>query len=278
VRLRDLLLGLRDLHLGQAPVIVHASLKSFGQVEGGAQTAVSALTAVFPTVVIPTFTYKTMVFPLTGPKDNGVSYGSLQDQNRMAEFFTPQMPADPLMGIIPETLRKHPRTKRSSHPIQSFAGINAEQILDTQMMADPLGPLGALELADGWVVLMGVDHTVNTSIHYAEKLAGRKQFVRWALTPKGVVECPGFPGCSAGFRAIAPEMERHTRRVKIGDALVQAVPLKTLFKVVVAQLIKDPLALLCQQEDCERCGEIRKQFANRPPFLPLDQHNSRHDQ
>jgi aminoglycoside 3-N-acetyltransferase len=278
VRLRDLLLGLRDLHLGQAPVIVHASLKSFGQVEGGAQTAVSTLTAVFPTVIAPTFTYKTMVFPLTGPKDNGVIYGSLQNQNRMAEFFTPKMPADSLMGIIPETLRKHPRAKRSGHPIQSFAGINAGKILAAQTMADPLAPLGALEQADGWAVLMGVDHTVNTSIHYAEKLAGRKQFVRWALTPKGVVECPGFPGCSAGFQAIASEMERHTRRVKIGDALVQAVPLKMLFQVVVAQIKKDPLALLCQQEDCERCVEIRRQFTNRPSFLPLDQHNSRHDQ
>jgi len=116
-----------------------------------------------------------------------------------------------------------------------------------------------LEQADGWAVLVGVNHTVNTSIHYAEKLAGRKQFIRWALTPKGVVECPGFPGCSAGFQAIAPEMEKFTRKVKIGDALVQAVPLKMLFKVVFGQIKRDPLALLCQQEDCERCGEIRKQ-------------------
>jgi hypothetical protein len=28
--------------------------------------------------------------------------------------------------------------------------------------------------------------------------------------------------------------------------------------VVIAQIKKDPLALLCQQEDCERCGEIRR--------------------
>ena len=42
VRLRDLLLGLRELHLGDAPVIVHSSLKSFGEVEGGAQTVVNA--------------------------------------------------------------------------------------------------------------------------------------------------------------------------------------------------------------------------------------------
>jgi aminoglycoside 3-N-acetyltransferase len=259
VRLRDLLLGLRDLRLADAPVIVHSSLKSFGQVEGGAGTVVNALVAVFKTSLVPTFTYKTMITPLTGPDNNGITYGSLQDLNRMAEFFTLRTPADPLMGDIPELFRRHPRAKRSNHPIQSFAGINADNFLAAQTMNDHLAPLGLLEHADGWVVLMGVDHTVNTGIHYAEKLAGRRQFIRWALTPKGVVECPGFPGCSAGFQAIAPEMEKFTRKVQIGDSLVQALPLKMLFRVVVARIKNDPLALLCQQKDCERCGEIRKQ-------------------
>ena len=259
VRLRDLVLGLRDLHLGNAPVIVHASLKSFGQVENGAQTVVSALAAVFPCVLVPTFTYKTMVTPLTGPEHNAITYGSGESQNRMAEFFTPMMPADPLMGIIPETFRKHPQVKRSNHPILSFAGMNAGKFLKAQWQEDPLSLLGMLKKQGGWVVLIGVNQTVNTSVHYAEKLAGRRQFVRWALTPKGVKECPGFPGCSAGFQAIAPEMEKYTRKVQIGEARVQAVPLSMLFKVVTARIEKDPLALLCQQEDCERCGEIRNQ-------------------
>jgi aminoglycoside 3-N-acetyltransferase len=104
----------------------------------------------------------------------------------------------------------------------------------------------------------GVDHTVNSSIHYAEKLAGRKQFTRWALTPGGVVECPGFPGCSAGFQELAPEIEKFSRQVQIGSALVQALPLTMLFKLVMARIKKDPLALLCRQEDCERCSQVRK--------------------
>jgi aminoglycoside 3-N-acetyltransferase len=259
VRLRDLLLGLRDLRLANMPVIVHSSLKSFGHVEGGAGTVANALVAVFGTLLVPTFTYKTMIIPLAGPENNGITYGSLQDQNQNAEFFTLRTPVDPLMGTIPEMFRKHPRAKRSNHPIQSFAGINAELILAAQTMTNHLAPLELLEKADGWALLMGVDHTVNTSIHHAEKLAGRRQFIRWALTPKGVVECPGFPGCSAGFQAIAPDMEKFTRKVQIGDALVQAVPLKMLVKMVVARIKKDPLALLCQQEDCERCNAIRNQ-------------------
>jgi aminoglycoside 3-N-acetyltransferase len=82
------------------------------------------------------------------------------------------------------------------------------------------------------------------------------------LTPKGVVECPGFPGCSAGFQAIAEDVEKYTRQAQVGNALVQAVPLKMLFKAVVGRIRQDPLALLCQQADCERCNAVRNQVGN----------------
>ncbi len=75
VRLRDLLLGLRELRLADAPVIVHSSLKSFGQVEGGAWTVVNALVGVFNTMIVPTFTYKTMIIPQSGPENNAINYG-----------------------------------------------------------------------------------------------------------------------------------------------------------------------------------------------------------
>lgn len=257
VRLRNLLTGFRDLRLGTAPVIVHASLSAFGEVEGGAEDVVHALLTVLPTLLAPAFTYKTMVTPLVGPAENGITYGSGTDLNRMAEAFTPSMPVDPLIGIIPETLRRQKQARRSGHPIQSFLGFNADKFLAAQTMDDPLGPLGALEQAGGWVLLLGVNHTVNTSIHYVEKLAGRRTFVRWALTPRKVVECPHFPGCSAGFDVIAPDMEKYTRKVQVGKALVQAVPSTMLFKVVTARLKQDPLALLCQADDCERCNQIR---------------------
>lgn len=258
VRLRDLLLGLRNLDLKEAPVVVHASLSAFGQVEDGAKTVVHALTTVFKTVLAPVFTYKTMIIPPTGPENNGITYGSGTDLNRMAEFFSPSMPADPLMGLISETVRRLPQARRSGHPILSFAGVNADAFLAAQTIANPFGPLGALEKAGGWALLLGVNQTVNTSIHYAEKMSGRKNFTRWALTQTGVVECPNFPGCSAGFEAITPDLVQYTRKAQIGEALVQAVPLAMLFKVVFANIRHSRLALLCNLEDCERCGEIRK--------------------
>jgi aminoglycoside 3-N-acetyltransferase len=95
-------------------------------------------------------------------------------------------------------------------------------------------------------------------MHFAEKLAGRKQFTRWALTPSGTIECPGFPGCSAGFQAIEPDMRSFTRSITLGDALVQAVPLRPLMVKVIEAIKKDKYALLCDRADCERCAEVRK--------------------
>lgn len=257
VRLPDLTKGLRALGVGRAPVVVHASLRSLGEVDGGAEAVVAALLESFEAVLVPAFTYKTMITPRVGPADNGIVYGSGQDRNRLAEFFDPAMPVDRLIGLIPETLRRLPRARRSSHPILSFAGVAVEVFLAAQTRSEPLAPLVELQKADGWIVLLGVDHTVNTSIHAAEKLAGRRTFVRWALTPGGIVECPNFPGCSAGFQAIAPDVEKYTRRAQIGQALVQALPSKALFRAVIQRIKEDPLALLCQQADCERCHQIR---------------------
>lgn len=208
-------------------------------------------------IIMPTFTYKTMLNPEVGPPRNGITYGNETDLNKMAEPFRPDMPVDKLMGILPEVLRNHPKAKRSSHPIQSFAGINADAIVNAQTIYEPLAPIAALAERDGWVLLLGVDHRVNTSIHYAEKLSGRMQFIRWALTPGRVVECPGFPGDSEGFNAIASAVEKFTRRVEVGNALVQAVPLRNLIHAVMDAIRDNPLALLCGRPDCERCEAVR---------------------
>jgi aminoglycoside 3-N-acetyltransferase len=256
---RDLYTALRKLDLDRArPVIAHGSLSSFGEVHGGADTVLGALLSISNSVMIPTFTFKTMLIPEVGPEGNAMKYGSGNDLNRMAEFFTPDMPVDPLMGAIPEALRHHPKAHRSTHPILSFGGINADPELEKQTSTEPLAPIHALREHEGWVILLGVDHTVNTSIHYGEFLAGRKQFVRWALTPDGVIECPGFPGCSNGFNAITPSLDKVIRRVQVGSSLVQALPLSALVETVLAMLKQDPLALLCEKPDCERCNAVRE--------------------
>lgn len=260
IAFRELVTGFRQIGLSPSnPVLVHASLSSFGdEVRGGAESLLGALLTVTGRVMAPTFTYKTMIIPETGPEDNAARYGSSIDQNRMAEFFTPEMPADPMMGALSETLRCHPAAHRSAHPILSLSAIDLENALDAQSLEEPFAPVRVMSEMGGEVLLIGVDQRANTSIHFAERLAGRKQFIRWALTPSGVVECPGWPGCSDGFNQLAPFLSKFTRRTRIGQAEVQAIPLERLLKTTVDLLREQPLALLCSRQDCERCAAVRK--------------------
>jgi len=254
---RDLSSIFQGLDLGNKPAVAHASLSAFGAVHGGAETVLGALLTAVGALVMPTFTYTTMVIPADGPNDNGMTYGSEKDSNRMAQFFDPGMPADRAMGIIAERLRQHPKARRSRHPIYSFAGIGADEAIEAQTLKHPFAPIEVLTRAGGWVLLLGVDHTSNTSIHYAEQLAGRRQFVRWALTYQGVVACPHWPGCSGGFEQISPHLEWFTRKAQVGYTLIRAIPLPSLVEVARDLIAEDPLALLCPREDCERCNAIR---------------------
>ncbi len=264
VAFREFVNAYRALELStDQPVIVHASLSTVGEIRGGAETVLGALLPMVKGVLAPTFTFKTMLIPEVGPAENGLVYGSGKDTNRMAEFFHPDMPADPLMGQLPETLRRHPLAKRSTHPILSFAGIQVDEALEAQTLTDPLAPIRVLTEDNGAVLLIGVDHTSNTSIHYAEKLAGRKQFVRWALTQQGARECPGFPGCSEGFEQAAPHLSPFTRSTRVGNATLRLVPLAQLVMTLTDLVKHDPLALLCPREDC-RCEDVRRSISTQP--------------
>lgn len=263
ISFRDATQALRAVQINPSqPVIVHASLSTVGEIRGGAETLLGALLSASCGVLVPTFTYQTMIIPEVGPENNACAYGTGKESNRSAEFFAVNLPADPSMGVLAETIRKAPHARRSEHPILSFAGIGVDTALEAQTLNEPLSPIGVLAHQDALVLLIGVDHTANISIHYAERLAGRKQFLRWALTPQGVRECPGIPGCSDGFEQAAAYLKPFTRSIPFGDATLQAVPLAALLETLTPILRQEPLALLCSKGD-ERCAAVRQDVAAR---------------
>lgn len=256
---RQLVRAFQDLPIPAGrPVIVHSSLRAFGSVHGGATTVAAALADAFESIIVPTFTYKTLVIPESGPADNAITYGSQADKNKMAEFFYPDMPADKLMGAISEALRQHPDAYRSGHPVMSFAGINARQYLEKQLLTEPLAPIAAMYDDGGWVLLLGVDHTSNTSIHLGERLAGRKSYIRWALMSDLIVTCTHNPYCSDGFNSIVPLIDPFIQKRMIGDAMIQALPLHELIETTRQLTEADPTALLCTRTDCPSCNTIRR--------------------
>jgi len=256
----DIAFGLQRLNIARSiPVIVHASLSAFGEVRGGASSIVGSLLSTFDKIILPTFTYQTMIIPEIGPPDNGIEYGTGKEQNQKAEFFLPDLPVDRRIGVVAETFRVSTGARRTLHPILSFAGINVDPCLNSQTLADPLSPIGYIANEGGYVLLLGVDHRSNTSIHYAERVSDRKQFVRWALTPAGVKTCPRFPGCSERFNEIIPEIRTFYLRVQVGKTWIQAIPLRAMINSVQRMISRDPFILLCNRDNCQRCKAVKSQ-------------------
>ena len=78
-----------------------------------------------------------------------------------------------MMGVISEGFRTYPGVRRSGHPQESFAacGPNADFVVDGHSLNRGLGdqsPLGRLYDVDGHILLLGVGHANNTTLHLAE--------------------------------------------------------------------------------------------------------------
>lgn len=240
------------------PVIVHPNPQISGLISGGAATLLGALLAVFPRLITPAFTPQTMIIPESGPEKNAIQYGSGADNNRAAVFFHPQLSPDPLLGPLPEFIRTQPGAERSSHPLLSFTGLGMRETLAAQSIQDPYAPIKILTRQAGYAVLIGGNQTMNFSLHYAVRTAGREGFTRWALTPFGVALCPQMPGCSNGFPALDQELAERTRSSELGGLQVRAYALPDLVKTVQTRLEKDPLALLCSDPGCACCNAVRQ--------------------
>jgi aminoglycoside 3-N-acetyltransferase len=255
---RSLLTALQDLGLTRrCRVIAHVSLASLGREPRHTESVLGALLETCGTLVLPAFTPQTLVGPAEGAGTNGPSLPDGPRAEARAESFHPDMPSDSAMGEVVECLRRMPGALRSDHPLLSFTGMNAAEALQRQSLEDPWGPIAWLSENDGDVLLAGMAHSANVSLHYAEKLAGRKQFLRRAQTAQGVVACPGCPGCSDGFKAIEPRLAGVARRYQLGGAMLQLIPLRDLIHVAVSWIRQDPRALLCDRLGCAHCSEVR---------------------
>ena len=261
--------GLDALGLGASTsVIVHSSLRSFGQVEGGALTVCEALIDVCGTVLMPAGTWD-----LTGiPAPPGLvrSHNAVLAAATWDEFdaalaravpFAPDLPIDRELGHIPETLRQAFTHWRGTHPLLSYVAVgrHAQELAAAQRLDWPLGSLQALADRGGDVLLLGVDHTVNTMIHLAEQRLGCSRFFRYAKAAVGVwMELPNIPGESHRFDNIEPHLAGSTREVQIGSCRARCVAARAVLAAATQVIAADPAALLCDDPTC-RCGAALQQ-------------------
>lgn len=256
---RDITNSLQELGLTRStPVLAHIHTKEIEPVKGGLNTLMGALLSAIDNVMMPTFTYSTMIIPRSGPADNDIEYGSGEESNLDATTFSFDLPGDMPDNAASESLRQYPNTYRSSHPVFSFTGLGLDIALVNHPPGDPYAPIRVMRRMGGWVLLMGAKPSDNFSIHLAEQLTGRKQFVRWALTSEGISEIPNFPGCPNGFHKLNYYLQEELHKVQAGDGIWQAVKIDTLVNVASALIKDDPFALLCNEIHCPRCNLVRE--------------------
>jgi len=154
---------IKDLHtlgIDECGILkVHISYKAIGDVEGGAQTVIDALTQYMKNglLVLPTHTWRNV------NKENPV----------MDILYTPSC-----VGITTELFRKNPHVFRSQHPTHSVAAIgeDAENFVSGEsLLQTPAGIGGVyhkLWERDAQILLIGVNFSRNTFIHGIEEWDG----------------------------------------------------------------------------------------------------------
>lgn len=235
VTFSSLVKDLRALNIPANPtVIVHSSASSLGWVAGGPVTVVDALIeALGPgaTIVMPA---------QSGHYTDPINWGNPPVPPHWVDIIRAEMPAfDPArvptrgMGQIVEAFRTLPGTLRSAHPTVSFVarGPLATHILEPHELSPQFGetsPLGRLYEADAIILLLGVTHGNDTSLHFAEVRAqwpGKPEPVsdgsavlvngerRWVDFTNDVADETDFEVLGDAFAATGRE---HTGRVGAG--------------------------------------------------------------
>ena len=247
IKTSDIFNGLRDLGIAPGDLLLtHSSYKSLRPVASGPETIARALIDV--------------VGPDGGSFVPTFNYGELPWQTDQTLALT---------GIIPETFRKLPGVLRSNHPTHSVAGTGsaAASVLANHDAADPFGensPVFRLWQANAWILLIGVDHTANSTIHVAEELLdlpyiGRTRTTRVFSSDGQSDVTLRRPPCSNGFNVVDfPLRQRNQiREAKLGAARLMLMRSRDLVAVSLDLLRDNPAALLCVN-GCDFCDESRR--------------------
>jgi len=254
----ELIAGLRQLGLQSGDrVIAHASLSSFGMLEGGARTVIEAILMVIGprgTLMMPYF-----ISP---------SYEGIFDRHN---------PPPTTCGTVPRLLRTWPGAVLSLHPSHPVVAVgpDAEGLTEGHHRVSPVGkdsPIDRMAKMGGKVLLLGVNQRVNTTIHTGEAYAGVPYWGhprpdrprgRWAIMPDGRrawVPLLEIPGDSYGFPNIEPFLVKRGLIAfsTIGRARCRLMPGQALIDAVVQFLRRDPAGLLCDRPECTFCPRARR--------------------
>ena len=169
--------------------------------------------------------------------------------------FDPRSTPCPSVGLTTDSLWRLPGVLRSDSP-HAFAAVGplAERIIAPHPLPPPHGPdcpVGRVHELGGYVLLLGVGHDANTTIHLAEHMAGVSYRRRKHITimHDGALTCFEYEEidhCCERFSLVDKWMGEPAlqRRGIVGHAEARLVPARAVVDVVVERLRVDETAFL----------------------------------
>jgi len=240
-------LGVRDAGV----LLVHTSYRAVRPVEGGPAGLIAALREALGAG-------GTLVMPSWGGDDD-------------APFDPAATPAARDLGVVADAFWRLPGVVRSAQCF-AFAAAGPQAV---RVTADPLplpphqpaSPVGRVHELDGQVLLLGVGHDANTTLHLAELLAGVPYRVPRHCTVLGAggrpvrVDYGENDHCCARF-ALADDWLRARglqSEGRVGHASARLVRARDVVAVATEQLALDPLIFLhAAGSGCAECDEARR--------------------
>jgi aminoglycoside N3'-acetyltransferase len=178
------------------------------------------------------------------------------------------------MGIVADTFWRMPDVERSDSPHAfAAAGAHALEITAPHPLEIPHGlnsPVGRAYELDASVLLLGVGHSENTTIHLAENLAGvgyGRSYCSTLLEGGATVRREYFEVgcCCAKFELMDAwlEAEDRQRRGQVGMASARLARARDIVAAALPRLQEHETLFLHAAASCEECDEARTALARR---------------
>ena len=228
-------------------LLIHAAFSRIAPVQGGPRGLIDALLAALGK-------HGTLVMPSMADDDD-------------TPFDRLSMPCR-AVGIVADTFWRMPGVLRSDSP-HAFAAIgpHAGRITLPHPVDVPHGldsPPGRVYELGGQVLLLGVGHDADTTIHVAEHIAG----VRYRQPKHATVMEQGRPKryeygetdhCCENFRLLDAwlEAEGRQRRGQVGNAEARLARSRDIVSAALARLRRNETVFLHERGACQECDAAR---------------------
>ena len=249
-----------QLGLSGRVLLMHTSMRSFGDGAPTAEELCGALLAHDCTVVVPTFTGQ---YAVDAPAGLGYEFNNLGEIGAQPgsphPYDSTTSEVDPDMGAFPQYVASRSDRVRGGHPLNSFAAVGplASLVVGRPDLHDVYAPIKRVVELQGTVFLCGVAYWSMTLLHLAEQNSGRTLFRRWALDPVAQVQEVEVGSCSAGFQKFSAVLSPLARRATVGSSRWKALDARAALIEATNALKANPQLAFCDNPTCQRCSDQR---------------------